>query len=35
VQPRLVSNSPSSCLRLPSAGIIDMCHHTWQLRMPF
>jgi hypothetical protein len=29
MQPRLASNSWSSCLSLLSAGITSMYHHTW------
>jgi hypothetical protein len=27
MQPRLATNSQFSCLSLPDAGIIDVCHH--------
>jgi hypothetical protein len=29
MQPRLASNSPSSCLSLLSAGITDVPYHAW------
>jgi hypothetical protein len=32
---RLASNSWSLCLRLPSAGIIRMCHHAGQIEKIF